>query len=347
MRQHTLGAMVAMTLLLVACGARAQQTSADAEDVAARVGNRVITVEELDRRWAEVNPGEQAEAQRALYEGRRVALDGILAQEFLEAAAEASGVSLEQLLQDQTAARVREVTDAEVVAFFNANRNGMQGRPLEGMRTAIRRFLEEQQVADAQQAFIDELRAAGPPVDVLLEVPRLQVALSAADPVIGNPDAPVTIVEFSDFQCPFCAAARPTLEQLQQDYGDDVRLVWKDFPLTQIHPEAFRAAEAAQCAFEQDRFWEYHDQLFGNQAALDDESLKGYAAAIGLEAQAFDTCLVSSRHADRVRAGIDEGTLLGVTSTPTVLINGRFISGAQPYEVFAAMVDEELERANR
>lgn len=121
--------------------------------------------------------------------------------------------------------------------------------------------------------------------------------------------------------------------------------MWKDFPLTSIHPEAFKASEAAHCAGDQGKYWEYHDRLFANQRALQVDALKKHAADLGLEPAAFDECLDSGRHADRVRQGLQAGTRVGVGSTPTVFINGRLLTGAQPYEAFQAVIDEELERA--
>jgi protein-disulfide isomerase len=315
-----------------------------ADGPAATFGDREITIAEVDARWRAVNPAEHFEAVQALYDGRRAALDGIVADALLEAEAEARGMTAEALLAQEIAGRVREVTDAQVVAFYNQNRNQMQGRSLEVMGSAIRNFLQDQQAADARLAYIDELRAAGPAVTLRLDPPRQEIALTEADPVLGNPDAAITLVEFSDFECPFCAAAMPTLKQLLADYGDQVRLVWKDFPLTQIHPNAFRAGEAGHCAAEQDGFWAFHDVLFANQQALDDASLVAHAATAGLDSAAFGACLEASRYADRVRAGMDLGAMLGVQATPTTFINGRAMSGAQPYEVFAGVIDEELAR---
>jgi protein-disulfide isomerase len=152
----------------------------------------------------------------------------------------------------------------------------------------------------------------------------------------------VTLIEFSDFQCPFCLRVAPTIKQIRERYGDKVRIVWKDFPLTQIHPQAFKAGEAAHCAGDQGKFWEYHDHLFSNQSALNPSDLKRYAAALSLNTTAFDQCLDSSKHAERVRDGVSVGSALGVNSTPTVYVNGRVLAGAQPLEAFVALIDEEL-----
>lgn len=134
---------------------------------------------------------------------------------------------------------------------------------------------------------------------------------------------------------------------MAQSYGDKVKLVWKDFPLTSIHPEAFKASEAAHCAGDQGKYWEYHDRLFQNQRALQVEALKKHAADLGLDSAAFDSCLESGKHTARVRAGLDEGTALGVGSTPSLFINGRLVMGAQPFEAFQAIIDDELQRAGR
>jgi protein-disulfide isomerase len=121
--------------------------------------------------------------------------------------------------------------------------------------------------------------------------------------------------------------------------------VWKDFPLTSIHPFAFKASEAAHCAGDQGKYWELHDRMFANQRALEVDALKKSAADLGLDAEKFAACLDSGKYADRVRAGVEEGTNLGVGSTPSIFINGRLLSGAQPFEAFQAIIEDELQRA--
>ena len=220
----------------------------------------------------------------------------------------------------------------------------MDGRPLSAMAPAINRFLTQQREDAARLALINELRKGGPPVRVMIEAPRFELDVSADDPALGDEKAPVTVVEFSDFQCPYCLRAAPTLKKIRQQYGDRVRLVWKDFPLTQIHPEAFKAGEAGHCAAEQGKFWDYHDQLFSHQGELRPDDLKRHATTVGLDLAAFNVCLDTSKYSKRVLDGVEQGTRLGVNSTPTVFINGRRISGAQAYDVFAAVIEEELAR---
>ena len=150
----------------------------------------------------------------------------------------------------------------------------------------------------------------------------------------------VGIDNVNDYYDPRLKEAR--LARLRETYGDKVRVVWKDFPLTQIHPQAFKAAEAGHCAAEQGKFWEYHDKLFGNQQALQPDFLKQYAKDAGMDAEKFGTCLDSSKYAERVRDSVAAGSQLGVSSTPTVFVNGRMLEGAQPYDVFSSIIDEEL-----
>jgi protein-disulfide isomerase len=342
-------------LLALACSAPAQQTSAAPQtstapspsDAAARVGNRTITVKEVDERWRRDDAAQQAQAMQQLFEGRRNALDAIIADMLIAEAAKAKGMNAEKFTEAEITRRIKPVTEGQVVSFFQQNQAQMQGRDLTAMSPAIRRYLEEQERGAAYRALVGELRKAGPRVDLMIDAPRHNVEIAADDPVLGLANAPVTIIEFSDFQCPFCQRVRPTLKQLRDAYGDRVRIVWKDFPLTSIHPQAFKAAEAGQCAREQGKFWEYHDRLFDNQQALQPEFLKKYAVDTGLDAAKFNACLDTAKYAERVQAQMGVGNQLGVSSTPSVFVNGRMVNGAQPYETFVAIIDEELERARR
>lgn len=342
-------------LLALACSVPAQQSTGQggqsavqgSSDAAARVGNRTISIKEVDERWRRDDAAQQTQALQQLYDGRRNALDAIIADMLIAEAAKTKGMNANEFTESEVKRRIKPVTEGQVVSFFQQNQAQMQGRGLEAMRDAIRRYLEEQERGTAYRALVGELRKAGPRVDMMIDAPRYTVEVAPDDPVLGSANAPVTVVEFSDFQCPFCQRVMPTLKQLRETYGDRVRIVWKDFPLTSIHPQAFKAAEAGQCAREQGKFWEYHDRLFANQQALDPEFLKKYASDTGLDTAKFNACLDSAKYAERVQAQMGVGNQLGVSSTPSVFVNGRMVSGAQPYEVFTAIIDEELERARR
>ena len=331
-------------LSLFACSSAPAQSGSE---TAARVGNRTITTKELDDRWSKDDPAGQSEATQKLYDGRRAALDNIVAEMVIADAAKAKGMAPDAFETAEVAKRVKPVTDADVVAFYQSNLNQMQGRSLETMSPAINRFLTEQQRESARQALIAELRKAGPAVNVMFDAPRRSVEVAATDPAVGSNTATVTIIEFADFQCPYCGRVAPTIKKVRDTYGDKVRVVWKDFPLTQIHPQAFKASEAAHCAGEQGKYWEYHDRLFANQQALMPDDLKKTATELGLDGGKFASCLDSSKFSERVRDGVAAGTRLGVNSTPTFYVNGRLLSGAQPYEAFAAVIDEELSRTKK
>jgi protein-disulfide isomerase len=336
--------ILAVLTAALGCSTDAQQATPapGAKDPAARIGDRTITIAELDDAWLKADPAQHAQATQALYDGRRAALDAYVAQMLIDDAAKAKGLTSQKFAEDEIARRLKLPTDSDIANFYIENRGQMQGRALEEVSALIRNFLTNQRTVEARAALIADLRKAGPSVRVLFDAPRQQVAISPDDPVEGPASAPVTLIEFSDFQCPFCQRVMPTLKQIREKYGDKVRIVWKDFPLTQIHPQAFDAAVAGNCAQEQGKFWALHDRLFPNQQALQPEFLKKYAADAGLDSAKFDACLDSTKYQQKVQDAISAGTRLGVSSTPTVFINGRLVSGAQPYEVFASVIDEEL-----
>jgi protein-disulfide isomerase len=173
------------------------------------------------------------------------------------------------------------------------------------------------------------------------------IAPSETALILGDPDAPVTIVEYSDYQCPFCAQyTSETWPRLKAEFVDTgrVRYVFKDFPLTNIHPQAPKAHEAARCAGEQGAYWAMHDRLFAGQAEwVGDPNhvgvLKGYATDLGLDATAFDACLAGGRWAESVKADLTEGVGLGVRGTPSFFIDGYPLVGAQPYETFQYAIE--------
>jgi protein-disulfide isomerase len=160
-------------------------------------------------------------------------------------------------------------------------------------------------------------------------------------PALGSTDAEVEIVEFSDFQCPFCSRVWPTLQQVREEYGDDVRIVFKHLPL-RIHPKAPAAHAAAEAAHRQGKFWEMHDAIFANPRELSPEQFEKYAQEIGLDVAKFKTDVASPDVKARVDADQSEAAKLGVSGTPSFFINGRYLSGAQPFEEFKKRIDEEL-----
>ncbi len=173
--------------------------------------------------------------------------------------------------------------------------------------------------------------------------PVFRAEVSADGPLFKGPKvAPVTLVKFEDFHCPFCKRAQSTIAELLSRYGKKLKLVHRDFPIDSLHPQARKAHEAARCANDQGKFWDYHDILYDNapKASLDD--LKAYAKQLGLRMTEFESCLTSGKYQAAVQADVDDGQRLGITGTPTFYINGRLLSGAQPLASFASLIDEEL-----
>jgi protein-disulfide isomerase len=263
-------------------------------------------------------------------------LQQLVEQRLLAAEAGARGVSEQEVLAELA---ITAVSDADVDAFYEQNRAQIP-RPKEQVAAQIRQYLEQQRQADAREGLFRTLQGKYG-VDIKLEPDR--VAVAAVGPAKGPENAPVTIVEFSDFQCPFCARLVPTLDQVMAKYGDQVRLVFRQYPLS-FHQHAQKAAEASLCAHEQGRFWELHDAMFRDQQRLAVDNLKATAAEVGIEPEAFAACLDSGRYADEVQVDFREGTAAGVSGTPALFVNGRFISGAVPLEQITPVIDDELRR---
>jgi protein-disulfide isomerase len=272
------------------------------------------------------------------------ALDQVVRDRLIEAEAEARGVTAEELIAAETAGG-EPVTEDEVSAWYDRNAASLGGRELEELYPQIADYLEgtrqQQRVNQLAQRLRQEME-----VVFLLEPFRVELE-NAGAPAWGPVGAPVTVTEFSDFECPYCSSFFPTLQRLRESYGDRLRVVYRQFPLNN-HPNAYEAALASLCAHEQDRFWEMHDLMFTEQDRLDVESLKEKASRLGLDRARFDACLDSARYAERVRKDVLEGNRVGVKGTPALYVNGIPIPGGNaPYAVIARLIDEELERAGR
>ena len=307
----------------------------DSKTVLARVGDHAVTQAEVDRKVAQ-----------QIYNLRKQALDDIIDNYLLQQAAKKAGLNTGDYVTQQVSSTSRRVTADEAKHFYDEHKAQIDaqtgGRSFSQIESRLMAALQHQRDQEAQQQLIRRLRAENH-VSVLLQAPHISVA-SAGHPSTGAASAAVTIIEFSDFQCPFCRAAESSLEQVRQKYGDQVRLVYMDFPLS-FHPHAMDAALAARCAADQGKFWQFHDALFLDQKKLDPDSLKQTATRIGLDRNKFDTCFSSHRHSAGIRQDMGEGTALGVTGTPTFFINGRELVGAQPPPKFDEVIDEELARA--
>ncbi len=351
-----LATLAVLAVLAVAVPACAQQSGASAtpsatsgdEVVATAAGQKITRAEleqgasdQLDQVDAQLRQC-QLQANQSRYQALHSTLEDMVHQKLVAAEAAKAGESTDDYLASELENSIAPVTDEDVSSFFEQNRARIGNRTLEQIGPQIRQYLEQQRRQEAEGNFYKKLEAKYD-VAYLLEPPRTEVA--ATGPARGPEDAPITIVEFSDFQCPFCSRVEPTLEQVMENYGDKVRLVFRQFPLN-IHPNAQKAAEASLCARDQGKFWEMHDAMFADQKGLSVEGLKKKAAALGLDSTKFDQCLDSGQFADEVHADLQAGSEAGVNGTPAMFINGIPVSGAVPYENMAQVIDAELARKN-
>ena len=335
----------AIPLFLVACSSSAQQPAKvqGPADVVATVGNVSVTLAEVDAKALQqpANQFGNTKLMLAIYEARRNAIDDITGEKLIEMEATTRGTTTAQVIDKEISTKIQDVTEADVVAWYNANPQRVNGAPLEQVKMPIRNLLIQQRSAIAYQSFIEQLKLKTA-VRVTLEPPRQKIA-TADSPAQGPASAPIELVEFSDFQCPFCYRAHPTVKQVLSTYSGKIRFVYRNYPLPN-HPQARPAAEAAQCANEQGQFWPYHDRLFADQSKLSDADLKASAAALGMDAAKFNACLDSHKYKARVDADLQAGNEAGVNGTPAFFVNGRLLSGAQPFDEFKKVIDEELAR---
>jgi protein-disulfide isomerase len=312
----------------------AKPKDAKSKEPVAMVGGEPISDEDL----AATVEGQLLSLRNQEYEIKRKALDSLIEQKMLEAAAKKKGLTTEKLIDQEVNSKVPDPSDAEVEGYYY----GMKVKsPLADVKTQLKESLKQTKVQQARQDYLKSLRADSKVV-VLLSAPRVEVAYDPAR-MHGNPKALVMIVEFSDYQCPYCHQVEPTVAQVLAKYGDKVSLSYRDFPLTQIHSQAMISAVASRCALEQGKFWEYHDQLFAS-SKLEKDDLIGYARNLKLDDKQFGSCLSSEKYKADIEKDLQEGKKAGVNGTPGFFINGIAISGAQSQEAFARIIDDELSR---
>ncbi len=337
--------------LLAACGGQSSTpgtTSAPAATKpAAGTGQPLATVGEKTITQGDVETHVAArlvELDNERYEAMKQGLDELIAEELFTQEAKTRGVTPEALMEQEVVAKIPEPSDADVQKVYDENKERLQGQTLEQIKPRIVAYLKGQQEQQRRDAYIAELRTKHK-TTVSLRPPIVEVA-TAGRPEKGGRDAAVTIIEFSDYECPFCKRAEGVVDQVVSTYGDKVKVVFRDFPLP-FHANARPAAEAANCAASQGKFWEYHGKLFANQTALTPDKLNGYATEIGLDGQKFSECLAQKPHAAAIDKDIEDGQKVGVSGTPAFFINGRMLSGAQPFEKFKELIDEELAAAGK
>jgi protein-disulfide isomerase len=328
-----------VSLLLAAILVSACQKVGDIK--IAEVNDRAILASDLQK-----YAGRELSAQREnLYKLEKQKLDEYISAFLLTQEAKKRGVSVEAVLDQEVKSKILPVGDDEIDVFYKSNKARI-AVDLDKVREQIRGYLRNQKIEAQKALFLKSLRSKAKVVTYLKAPPVFRAEISVTgEPSKGSENAPVTIVKFEDFHCPFCKQVQPTFNELLSRYNGKVRLVHKDLPLESLHPQARQAAEAARCAYEQGKFWEYHDKLYANSPKASADDLKSYAKEVGLNVDSFDRCLTSGKYKAVVQQDLKEGTQLGLTGTPTIFINGREISGNQPLEAFEAIIDEELATA--
>jgi protein-disulfide isomerase len=274
------------------------------------------------------------------YQIKKKALDNLINQKLVDAEAKKKGLTAEKLYEQQVDAKIPEPTDVELNAIYAVQKEQFN-QPFEEVKAQLQQSLKRAKTQQARQEYSAHLRDQAK-IAILMSPPRVQVGFDPAR-VRGNPKARVMIVEFSDYQCPYCGQVESTLKSVLAKHQGTVAIAFRDMPITQIHPMAQRAAEAARCAGEQGKFWEYHDLLFADQGALDRNGLISKAAKLQLDAKQFDGCISAEKYKAQIQQDSRDGMRAGVTGTPGFFINGIFISGAQPEAAFDKIIDEQLE----
>ena len=311
-------------------------TAADRARVLAEVNGKQITMGDIENSLRPLIFNVQEE----VYALRKQDLELKINDTLLTQEAQKRQVTTRALLDAEVTPKVPQVTEAQAQAFYNENKDRISG-DFAQTKPMIIQYMQEAKEREATRAFADQLRRASK-VEINLSAPESPVFQISTDdqPSKGNPQARVTIIEFTDYQCPSCAQQYPVVERIMKEFGDRVRLVVRDFPLSQ-HAEALKAAEAAEAAREQGKYWEYVAVLFRNQSALGVDKLKQYATELGLDRARFDSSLDSGKFADKVQRDVLDGRKLGVNGTPTLYINGKRVSD-RSYEALKAAIESSL-----
>lgn len=313
---------------------------AGGETVVAQVGSETITHAEVEERVR----AQLVDMDQRRYQLMKGALEAMIEERLIEQAAAAAGMDSTTLLAAEVDAKVEEPTEEEMVEFFEANKDRLRSgeRDYEKVRDPLRNYMTEQRKKEIRQTYVAGLKESISH-RILLEEPRLIVEVPETAQTLGDENAPVTIVEFADFECPACRKVQPVVERVLHEYTDEVRYVFRDFPLSD-HARATPASLAALCAADQGRYWDYFRELLLVPGDLSDEDLANRAATIGLDPALFDACYVSGLHEAEILESQSYGRSLGVHQTPTFFVNGRRVIGAVSYEDLKAVVDEELAR---
>ena len=335
---------VRLVLPLVAVGAICFGVAAAAEaDHAAAVPDGVVVVDGAKFTLSEIqrkSPGSLFQARNALYDAERKAADEFVDEYLLEREAKKAGLTVDQLLEQKVYVNLPKDPSDEALRFYYDGIDTSES--YDAVKDKIRDTIRERRMAKAKAAYVRELRKNAT-VSVAIAPPRADLVVDNA-PLRGSASAAVTVVEYADYECPYCQQIQPVVARLESDYKGKIAFVFKDVPLP-MHAHAQKAAEAAHCAGEQGKFWEYHDLLFSTKE-YDLPQLKDHARELKLDQSRFNSCLDSGSEAARIKTHIGEAQAIGLPGTPGFFVNGRFLNGAVDYQVLRKTIEEELAAAS-
>jgi protein-disulfide isomerase len=305
---------------------------ASAEEVLAVLDGKVVTLADLERKES----AKLLSARDQYYKAQREALDVFIDDDLLERQAQLEKLTVQQLLDKHVMNQVKDPTEDQLEVYYE----GLQtDQPFPAVRDKILDTIRQHRITKIRKEYLHSLRNQAN-LQVLLASPSVDVALGNAQ-TRGMQKAPVLVIEFADYECPYCQKIAPDMKKLGEDYSGKVLFAFKDFPLP-MHKRAEKAAEAAQCAALQNKFWDYHDLLFAKGNGLEVPQLKEYARTLHLDSAAFDQCLDSGETASTVKQDLEQGQKVGLTGTPSFFVNGHFFSGAASYATIREIVDQQL-----
>ena len=324
---------VLMTAAAVVC---AQETpAATGSDVVAMIGDEVITESELD----DMVGSAMVSLRQQMYQAKISRLQSEIYQRLVAEKATAEGMTSGEYLKKNIADKMVEPDEGEIVKVMSQYRSQLDADDLKA-RQQVAEALKQRQQLELQEELRKTLFVEAR-VRILLQPPRVTVAIGQGTPSRGPADAPIVLVEFTDYQCPYCVRVQPTITALMERYDGQIRHVFKNLPLPN-HSQAQLAGEAALCAQDQGKYWEFHDWLFANQRTMNRGTMVAQAGELEMDTALFEACIDQKTYAAAVSADAKEARSFGITGTPGFLINGRVLSGAQPIEAFEVVINEEL-----
>lgn len=326
--------VLSCVVLATMCSAQTKSQAAPDEPIAVVAGQPIYEQDLMS-----VAGPSLLELRNQEYKLKSDTLDKAIRKKLIELEAKKKGLTTEELLKQEVDSKLSGPSDEEAKGYYLAVKS-QTTLSFDDVKSQIKQLMGTAEIQQARERYTDFLRDKAE-VSILLRPPSVQVGFDPAR-VKGDADAAVTIVEYADFQCPFCTRAEPTLRDVMAKYKGKVKLAYQDFPLVSIHSQAEMAAEASRCALEQGKYWEMHDAMYADQSKLDEADLFKTAAGLRIDQKAFESCLKSGKYKAAVQQDVEVGSQAGVSATPTFFINGAFLNGAQPKAEFEKIIDSVL-----